>query len=174
MPRILSVSTSQAPVLGRRWSGGCWRRGTQIGLLGCLFHQLFGQLTGPDPHVNLVAPLQLADATLDSSQEALTTHAYKTFVAATLSAHQANLQAEGAEVIAMDSCSGIVRMARRCLFEQHEYDSLENNRARIFAGTEHDVSAEFSDPSWSDTVIVQGRADSILVQRILAGSVRSS
>lgn len=167
MPRILSVSEVRKHLY---WAaggpGGAGEGEPTIGLLGSLFHQLFGQLTGPDPHVNLVAPLQLADATLDSWQEALTTHAYKTFVAATLSAHQANLQARGAEVIAYwTAAAALCEWLGAVLFEQHEYDSLENNRARIFAGTEHDVSAELSDPSWSDTVIVQGRADSILVQR---------
>jgi hypothetical protein len=167
MPRILSVSDVRTQLY---WAaGGPEGAGAgepTIALLGSLFHQLFGQLTGPDPHVNLVAPLQLSDATLESWQEALTTHAYKTLVAPTLSAHQANLQARGAEVISYwAAAKALCEWLGAVLFEQREDDSLENNRARIFAAAEHEVSAELRDPSWNDTVVIQGRADSIVVQR---------
>lgn len=167
MPRILSVSEVRKQLY---WAaGGPESAGDgepTIGLLGSLFHQLFGQLTGPDRHVNLIAPLQLADATLESWQKALTTHAYSTFVAPALSAHQASLQVRGAEVIAYwTAVKALCEWLGAVLFEQHGHDSLESNRARIFEAAEHEVSAELSDPSWSDTVIVQGRADSIVAQR---------
>lgn len=103
---------------------------------------------------------------MESWQEALTTHAYKTLVAPALSAHQANLQGRGAEVLAYwAAAKALCEWLGTVLFEQREHGSLENIRVQIFAAAEHDVTAELSDPSWSDTVIVQGRADSIVIQR---------
>ncbi len=167
MPRILSVSDVRQQLY---WAAGgpagAGEGEPTIGLLGSLFHQLFGQLTGPDPQVNLVGPLQLADATLESWQEALTTHAYKTLVAPALSTHQASLQGRGAEVLAYWAAAiALCEWLGAVLFEQRDHGSLENIRAQIFAAAEQDVTAELSDPAWSDTVIVQGRADSIVIQR---------
>lgn len=168
MPRVLSVSEVRKQLY---WAaGGPESAGDgepTVALLGTLFHQLFGQLTGPDPHVNMISPLQLADAALDSWQQALTRHAYKTFVAPALSAHQANLQVRGGEVIAYwTAVKALCDWIGSVLFEQRGDDeSLEGIRARIFEAAEQDVSAELSDPSWSDTVIVQGRADLIVAQR---------
>ena len=167
MPRVLSVSEIRRHLY---WAAGgpdgAGGGEPTTGLLGSLFHQLFGQITGPELLVNLTAPLQLADATLESWQEALTTHAYNTFVAPALSTHQANLQVYGAEVIGYWSAvKALCDWICAVLFEQREHDSLESNRARIFAATEQEVSAELKDPSWSDSVIIQGRADSIVAQR---------
>lgn len=165
--RILSVSDVRKHLY---WAAGGPEASGEgeptIALLGSLFHELFGKITGPDPRINLVAPLRLADATLESWQHALTTHAYKTFVAAHLSAHQASLQERGAEVIAYwEAVRGLCEWLGAVLFEQREEGPLEQNRARIFAASEQEVQAELSDPSWSDTVIVRGRADSIVAQR---------
>lgn len=167
MPRVLSVSEVRRQLY---WAaGGPESAGggePTVALLGSLFHQLFEQLTGPDARVNLIAPLQLADATLESWQQALATHAYGTFVAPALSTHQANLQVRGAEVIAYwTAVKALCDWVAAVLFEQREHGALENNRAQIFAAAEHDISAELSDPSWNDTVILQGRADSIVAQR---------
>jgi S-DNA-T family DNA segregation ATPase FtsK/SpoIIIE len=167
MPRVLSVSEVRKQLY---WAAGGPRSAgggePTVALLGTLFHQLFGQLTGPDSRVNLIAPLQLADATLESWQQALTTHAYNMFVAPALSTHQAHLQIRGAEVMAYwTAVKALCDWIGAVLVEQREHDTLENNRARIFAAAEHEISAELSDPSWSDTVIIQGRADSIVAQR---------
>ncbi|MGH8551887.1 MAG: FtsK/SpoIIIE domain-containing protein [Methylococcales bacterium] len=167
MPRILSVSEVRKHLY---WAaGGPDAAGTgepTIGFLGSQFHQLFGQITGPDPSVNLVAPLHLADAALESWQQALVTHAYKTFVAPALSANQASLEGRGAEVTAYwNAVNELCEWLGAVLFEQREQDTLEQNRARIFVASEQEVCAELSDPSWSDTVIVRGRADSIVTQR---------
>ncbi len=167
MPRVLSVSEVRRQLY---WAaGGPESAGggePTVALLGSLFHQLFEQLTGPDARVNLIAPLQLADATLESWRQALATHAYGTFVAPALSTHQANLQSRGAEVIAYwTAVKALCDWVAAVLFEQRAHGALESNRAQIFAAAEHDISAELSDPSWSDTVILQGRADSIVAQR---------
>jgi len=168
MPRVLSVSEIRKQLY---WAaGGPASAGggePTIALLGSLFHQLFGQLTGADPQVNLTAPLQLADATIDSWQQALATHAYQSFVAPALSAHQASLQARGTEVVAFwTAVKALCDWMAVVLFEQRgEDESLENVRARIFRAAEQEVSAELSDPAWTDSVIVQGRADSIVCQR---------
>jgi len=67
MPRVLSVSEIRRHLY---WAAGgpdgAGGGEPTTGLLGSLFHQLFGQITGPDPRVNLIAPLQLDDATLES------------------------------------------------------------------------------------------------------------
>jgi DNA segregation ATPase FtsK/SpoIIIE, S-DNA-T family len=168
MPRVLSVSEIRKQLY---WAAGGPQAAGQgeptTALLGSLFHQLFGQLTGPDAQVNLTAPLQLADATLDSWQRTLATHAYHSFVAPALSTHQAALQANSAEVIAFwTAVKGLCDWLAAVLFEQRSEDeSLENIRARIFRSAEHEVCAELSDPAWSDSVIVQGRADCIVGQR---------
>jgi hypothetical protein len=168
MPRVLPVSEVRNHLY---WAaGGPEGAGAgepTVALLGSLFHQLFGQLTGPDPRVNLVGPLQMADATLPSWQQALTTHAYKSFVAPALGAHQATLQAHSAEVIAFWAAArSLCDWLAAVLFEQRgSGEGLEAIRGRTFAAAEQEVSAELSDPSWSDTVMLQGRADSILAQR---------
>jgi DNA segregation ATPase FtsK/SpoIIIE, S-DNA-T family len=168
MPRVLSVSEVRKQLYWAAGGPGSAGGGEPtVALLGSLFHQLFGQITGPNPHVNLVAPIQMADATLESWQRALVTHAYNTFVALALSTHQANLQVRGAEVLAYWSAvKALCEWIAAVLFEQRgDSESLERVRARIFEAAEQDVSAELSDPTWNDTVIVQGRADSIVAQR---------
>lgn len=168
MPRLLSVTDIRKQLY---WAAGgpesAGEGEPSLALLGALFHQVYAQLIGPDPHVNLSAPLQLADATLESWQRALTTHAYCTCVAPALSTHQANLQMRGNEVIAYwKAVKSLCDWIAAVVFEQRgESESLESVRARIFAAAEQEVCAELSDPSWSDTVIVQGRADSIVAQR---------
>ncbi|MEO8627774.1 MAG: DNA translocase FtsK [Betaproteobacteria bacterium] len=167
MPRVLSVSEVRKQLYWAAGGPGSAGEGEPtVALLGTLFHQLFGQLTGADSRVNLIAPLQLADATLESWQQALTMHAYHTFVASALSAHQANLQIRGAEVMRYwTAVKALCDWIAAVLFEQREHGSLESNRTRIFEAAEHDVSAKLSDPSWSDSVVLQGRADSIVAQR---------
>jgi S-DNA-T family DNA segregation ATPase FtsK/SpoIIIE len=168
MPRVLSVSDVRRQLY---WAAGgpesAGEGEPSVALLGSLFHQAFGQLTGPDPQVNLSAPLQLADAALESWQRALRTHAYCTCVAPALSTHQANLQVHGAEVIAYwGAVKALCDWIAAVVFEQRrDNESLESVRARIFAAAEQEVCAELSDPSWNDTVIVQGRADAIVAQR---------
>ena len=168
MPRVLSVSEVRNQLY---WAAGGPKSAGEgeptVALLGSLFHQVFGQLTGRDPHLNLIAPLQLADATLQSWQKALITHAYVTLVAPALSTHQAKLQVRSEEVIAfwtavVSLCDWIA-----CVLHEQRVDDepLELARARIFKSAEQEVSAELSDPSWSDTVLLQGRADSIMTQR---------
>jgi DNA segregation ATPase FtsK/SpoIIIE, S-DNA-T family len=168
MPYVLSVSDVRKHLY---WAAGgpesAGHGEPTVALLGSLFHQLFGQLTGSDSRLNLVGPLQLADATLRSWQEALTTHAYKNFVAAALSANQAPLQVRSLEVIAFWSAvRSLCQWMAELLFEQRgTNDTIETIRSRIFEAAEQQLSVELSDPTWTDTVLLQGRADSILAQR---------
>jgi|APFre7841882724_1041349.scaffolds.fasta_scaffold13719_3 hypothetical protein len=168
MPRILSVAEVRNHLY---WAaGGPDAAGDgqpSIALLGTLFHQLYAQLTGPDARTNLVAPLQLADATLASWQQALVAHAYKRFVAPALSNHQASLQAQSAQVLDYwRAVEALCHWLAEVLYEQRgATESLTAVRARLFTAAEHDVAAELSEPSWSDTVLLQGRADAILAQR---------
>jgi hypothetical protein len=168
MPRVLPVSEVRNHLY---WAaGGPEGAGAgepTVALLGSLFHQLFGQLTGPDPRASLVGPLQMADATLPSWQQALTSHAYKSFVAPVLAAHQAALQTRSAEVLGFwTAVRSLCEWLAGVLFEQRgSREGLEAIRGRVFAAAEQEVSAELSDPSWTDTVMVQGRADAVLVQR---------
>lgn len=168
MPRILSVAEVRRHLY---WAaGGPEAAGDgqpSLALLGTLFHQLYAQLTGPDARTNLVAPLQLADATLDSWRQALIAHAYKRFVAPALSQHQATLQGQSGPVLdywrAVEALCGW--LAEVLYTQRGATESLSAVRARLFTAAEHDVSAELSDPGWSDTVVLQGRADAILAQR---------
>jgi DNA segregation ATPase FtsK/SpoIIIE-like protein len=168
MPRVLSVSEVRKHLY---WAaGGPEGAGAgepTIALLGTVFHQLFGQLTGPDPRLNLVAPLQLADADLAAWQKALLAHAYVSCIAPAFAAHQAGLQARSNEVVAFwAAVRSLCDWLAALLFEQRGDDEpLEAMRARTFAVAEEEVSAELSDPAWTDAVLVQGRADAIFAQR---------
>jgi hypothetical protein len=67
MRRVLSVTEVRRHLYwaaGGSDGAGAGERTTAR--LGSLFHELFAALTGPDSRINLVAPLQLADAARES------------------------------------------------------------------------------------------------------------
>src|SRR5450432_3537265 len=68
-------------------------------LLGRLFHELYAVLTGTAEERNLVAPLSLADASVESWHQALTDHAYKAVIAPALAANEVVLQASAQPVL---------------------------------------------------------------------------
>src|SRR4028119_397522 len=97
MTRIVNVTEIRNKVYwaaGGPKSAGDGERA--LPLLGTLFHQSFAGLTGRDERVNLVRPLERADATQESWRRELASHAYAWHVAPRLEEHQDQLQGEGA------------------------------------------------------------------------------
>ena len=135
-------------------------------LLGTLFHQTFAGLTGADERLNLVRPLERADATRESWRRELASHAYAWHVAPRLEEHQAELQGEAEAVAAYwDAVRNLTGWLAELVWEQREGGrAIAEAREVVFAGNEHDVNREFHDETWTAPVTVTGRIDALLRQ----------
>ena len=167
MPFVLTVSEVRKAIYlaaGGRGSSGPGEASTA--LLGNLFHETFRLLTGPDPTFNFVRPLELADRTLPSWESQLIEHAYVWCVGPQLVGHQGKLQRSSGNVLTYwQAVENLCRWLCDVLLQQScPAQSIEELRAFIFADNELDCEAELSDPSWEDTVVLQGRVDAILRQ----------
>lgn len=155
------------------WAGGGPQSGgvgaPSTALLGRMFHELYGALTGPDARRNLVAPLELTDPSLASWRQALVDHAFATALAPALAQHEVVLQAAGTEVLhfwtaAQELCGWLAGL----MHAQRTADpssSLEALRSQTFAGCEVELEIELTDPQWPESILLQGRADAVLARR---------
>ncbi len=165
--RIVTVSEVRNNVY---WAAGGPRSAGDgaraLPLLGTLFHQTFAGLTGSDERVNLVRPLERADATQESWRRELASHAYAWHVAPRLEEHQAELQGEAEAVAAYwDAVRNLTAWLADLVWEQREAGrGIAEAREVVFAGNEHDVHVELKDDSWSAPVTVTGRIDALLRQ----------
>jgi S-DNA-T family DNA segregation ATPase FtsK/SpoIIIE len=167
MPHILTVSEVRKAIYLA--AGGPRTAGpgeTSNSLLGHLFHQTFQLLTGADPKVNLSRPLEQADHDLASWDKNLVHHAYLWCVGPQLLKHQVELQGWTPEVL---NYWKAVRSLSKWLCEvlwQHSQpaQAIEELRRFIFAEREWECQVELSNPTWHDTVILQGRIDAVLRQ----------
>jgi hypothetical protein len=167
MPHILTVSEVRKSIYLA--AGGPRTAGpgeTSNSLLGHLFHQTFQLLTGADPKVNLSRPLEQADHDLASWDKNLVHHAYLWCVGPQLLKHQVELQGWTPEVL---NYWKAVQSLSKWLCEvlwQHSQpaQAIEELRRFIFAEREWECQVELSNPTWHDTVILQGRIDAVLRQ----------
>ena len=152
------------------WAGGGPRSAgsgsPSTAVLGRLFHRVYGALTGPDPQLNLVAPLELADASPGAWRKALVDHAFATVVSPGLAEHEAALRTHGIEVTTFwtavrELCGWLADIVEQSR-ELHPALALATLRSEIFAGTEVELEAEFTDPAWPEPILLQGRADAVL------------
>jgi DNA segregation ATPase FtsK/SpoIIIE, S-DNA-T family len=167
MPRILTVSEVRKAIYlaaGGRESAGPGERTTA--LLGSLFHETFRILTGSNPAENLVRPLERADHNLSSWERQLIEHAYLWCIGPQLMRHQGELQNSTAEILNYwKAVQGLCKWLCEVLFNQSRpAQAIEELRRYIFAENEKECQAELSDPSWHDTISLQGRIDAILCQ----------
>ena len=172
--RVLSVSEVRRHLY---WTdGGAEAPGAgapSTALLGQIFHELYGALTGADAQKNLAAPLELAAASLGARQRALVAHAIGAVVAPALARHERALQGHGAAVLefwaaAQELCGWLAGV----MHEQRAADatrSLEAVRRLVFTDAEVDFGFTMTDPLWPEAVRLQGRADTLLSRRTDAG-----
>jgi hypothetical protein len=168
--RVLSVSAIRRHLY---WTGGGPdARGAgapSTALLGQIFHDLYGALTGTDAQKNLAAPLELADASVGAWQTSLIDHAFGAVIAPALARHEYALQSHGAEVLGFwtavrELCGWLAGL----MHDQRAADatrSLEAVRRLVFADAEVDLDVEMTDPGWPEPVRLQGRADAVLMRR---------
>ncbi|MDQ3280188.1 MAG: FtsK/SpoIIIE domain-containing protein [Acidobacteriota bacterium] len=167
MARLLSVSEVRDSVY---WAAGGPRsagNGSRaLPLLGTLFHQTFAGLTSADERVNLVRPLERADATPESWRNELASHAYAWHVAPRLEEHQAELQGESTAVASYwDAVRNLTGWLADLMWEQRAAGrALEEARAQVFAANEEEISVTLEDNTWSAPVTVTGRIDALLRQ----------
>ncbi len=167
MTRILSVTDIRNNVY---WAAGGPRSAGDgqraLPLLGTLFHQTYSGLTGTDERVNLVRPLERADATRESWRRELASHAYAWHVAPRLEEHQAELQGEAAAVASYwDAVRNLTGWLADLVWEQRDAGrSVSEAREIVFADTEREVSVALTDDAWSGSVTVSGRIDALLRQ----------
>jgi len=135
-------------------------------LLGRLFHELFSSLTGADKALNLIAPLELADASSEDWTRSLIDHAFTAVISPALAEHEAVLRTSGAEVLAFwtaarELCRWLVdlMLAQRSLDPEQ---SLARLRHDLFAESELELAIELSDANWPDSIQLVGRADALL------------
>lgn len=167
MTRVVSVSEVRNQLY---WAAGGPRSSgdgaAASPLLGTMFHQAFAGLTGDDERVNLVRPLERADATLESWRRELVAHSYAWHVAPRLEAHQSELQGEGRAVSSYwEGVQHLSGWLAELLWEQRAAGrSLGEARQSVFAGSEQEINVTLNDPSWSAPVTVAGRVDALLRQ----------
>jgi S-DNA-T family DNA segregation ATPase FtsK/SpoIIIE len=135
-------------------------------LLGTMFHQAFAGLTGSDERVNLVRPLERADATPESWRRELASHAYAWHVAQRLEEHQAELQGEATAVASYwEAVCHLAGWLADLVWEQRSAGrGIAEAREVVFAGSEREVSVTLHDEQWSAPVTVNGRIDALLRQ----------
>ncbi len=152
------------------WAAGGPRSGGDgaraLPLLGTLFHQTFAGLTGSDERVNLVRPLERADATQESWRRELASHAYAWHVAPRLEEHQAELQGEAAAVASYwEAVRNLTGWLADLVWEQRSAGrSVAEAREVVFAESEREVSMSLTDDAWTAPVTVNGRIDALLRQ----------
>jgi hypothetical protein len=167
MTRILNVTEIRNNVY---WAAGGPRSAGDgaraLPLLGTLFHQTYAGLTGSDERVNLVRPLERADATRESWRRELASHAYAWHVAPRLEEHQAELQGEASAVASYwEAVRNLTGWLADLVWEQRNAGrSVSEAREVVFADTEREVSVPLTDKSWSAPVTVSGRIDALLRQ----------
>lgn len=165
--RILSVSDIRRELY---WaSGGPEAKGTGLRtqpLLGTFFHSVYGELTGSDKRLNLLGPLERADADLDSWKALLMRHTYGRLVGPRLAEHRVALGGATTEVLAFWAAArALVDWLAEVLWAQREAGrSIPSIYSTLFRAHEGELAAEFSDPTWTDSVVVEGRIDAILAQ----------
>ena len=142
-------------------------------LLGRIFHESLAKLSEDDDHFGWSTPLANADESPEAWCKALEDHVYERIVGPALARERSHLQSASAEVISFweaikQACkwlSGVLWTIRQC----NEGDSVSETKAsateakpRIVFRPEEPLSCEFTNPSWSDSVLVSGIADLIL------------
>jgi hypothetical protein len=172
--RVLAVSEVRRHLYWTNGGAGAPGEGAPpTALLGQIFHDLYGALTGSDAQKNLAAPLELADASLGAWQSALIDHAFGAVVAAALARHERALQTHGAAVLEFwtavrELCgwlAGVMHGERAADATR----SLEAVRRLVFADTEVDLDVALTDPLWPEPVRLQGRVDALLCRHADAG-----
>jgi S-DNA-T family DNA segregation ATPase FtsK/SpoIIIE len=172
--RVLTMSEIRRHLY---WTGGGPGSGGDgaacTALLGQLFHELYGALTGTNAQTNLAAPLELADASPAAWRQSLIDHVFAAVVAPALSRHEGMLQTHGAAVLdfwtaVQELCGWLAAV----MHDQRAADatrSLEAVRRQLFADTEIDLEVELTDPAWPEPVRLRGRAGAMLVRCADAG-----
>lgn len=167
MTRIVNVTEIRNNVY---WAAGGPRSGGDgeraLPLLGTLFHQTFAGLTGEDERVNLVRPLERADATQECWRRELASHAYAWHVAPRLEEHQAELQGEATAVASYwEAVRNLTGWLADLVWEQRSAGrSVAEAREVVFAGSEREISVALTDDAWTAPVTVNGRIDALLRQ----------
>jgi hypothetical protein len=167
MTRVVSVTEIRNNIYwaagGPRSSGDGERA---LPLLGMLFHQAYAGLTGNDERVNLVRPLERADATQESWRRELASHAYAWHVAPRLEEHQAELQGEATAVASYwEAVRNLTGWLADLVWEQRSAGrSVSEAREVVFAESEREVSVALTDDAWTAPVTVNGRIDALLRQ----------
>lgn len=167
MPHILTVSEVRKAIYFAAGGAGTGRAGeASTSLLGNFFHETFRLLTGADSNANLSRPLEQADRNPASWEKQLIHHAYIWCVGPQMVKHQTELQDQTLEVLNYwKAVQNLCRWLCEVLFKQSQpAHAIEELRRFIFAENELDCQAELSDPTWQDTVILQGRLDAVLRQ----------
>jgi S-DNA-T family DNA segregation ATPase FtsK/SpoIIIE len=167
MTRVVSVTEIRNNIY---WAAGGPRSGGDgeraLPLLGTLFHQAYAGLTGDDERVNLVRPLERADATQESWRRELASHAYAWHVAPRLEEHQAELQGEATAVGSYwEAVRNLAGWLADLMWEQRSAGrSVSEAREVVFAESEREVSVALQDDAWTAPVTVNGRIDALLRQ----------
>ncbi|HEY0139739.1 MAG TPA: FtsK/SpoIIIE domain-containing protein [Thermoanaerobaculia bacterium] len=167
MTRIVNVSEVRNNVY---WAAGGPRSAGNgeraLPLLGTLFHQTFAGLTGSEERVNLVRPLERADATRESWRRELASHAYAWHVAPRLEEHQAELQGEATAVASYwAAVQNLTGWLADLVWEQRAAGrSIAEAREVVFAESEREIGVTLTDENWTAPVTVTGRIDALLRQ----------
>jgi len=133
-------------------------------LLGRLFHETFAGLTGPDARVNLVRPLERADADALSWRKALVAHCYAWHVAPALARHESDLRGNTSLVLRYwAAVQNLAAWLGELMWREGQAGrSPAQVRADVFRLQESPVSIELEEAGWRSPVVVEGRIDAVL------------
>ncbi len=130
-------------------------------LLGRIFHDVFGDLVGPDITRNFHAAIDEAEPEFDEWRRGLVTHIYHNLVGPRLRQHQAVLHHFTDRVLTFwDAVQELCQWLTELLWQLREGGDEELASAD-FIRVEQQLVLEIREPGWTDSVRITGIADAI-------------
>jgi S-DNA-T family DNA segregation ATPase FtsK/SpoIIIE len=162
MPISLQVSEVRAAIY--RAAGGPQSAGNgspSTAQLGRLFHEIFAELTSPAGREALRALFDEADPGLEEWRAALISHTYQRLTGPRLRQHQHELHATAEYVLTFwDAVQELCGWFAEILWQAQTRGVFKEALASL-ALAEEDLRWELSDPAWTDSVVLTGRADAV-------------
>lgn len=129
--------------------------------LGSLFHSAVAGLLGADPSRNCHELLANAEAARDSWSEALRKHLYHSSIGPWIAKNHVGLDPSTNELLVLWEAIGNFSAWAGGILWKARHELRWPASVRDLIACEESLSHEFRDPTWSDSVVVTGVADSV-------------
>jgi hypothetical protein len=141
--------------------------GASSRVTGALFHEIFAELIGPDPHLHAASALAGGSTAVDEWRAGLREHIYKLLLGPRLRANQAALEPATRELLDLwKSLEELARWLAGILYKAWQKGTVsvspEDSSEGRFLTAEHSISWLLEEPGWTDSVRISGVADALL------------